>query len=485
MLVACAALLVACLTPTLTFQFSAWDDPLHVTRNPAVQTPGEAPLRAHLLTPQLGYPIPVTVASFTLNRAVLGPGPAGFHAVNALLHLSVCALWLALARRFGLSRTAATCGVVLFGLHPVVAEPVSWVTGRKDLLAALFSLSALWLALPGRRLAYAGSVACYALALLSKPVAAPIALLCAAAPIVGVAATSQPEAPSAPRRAIARLVPYLIVLAPIAILGFRGQSAVGSVDSGGYDGLSQPRAAWYALGHHVSLVLFMEEPTVKYTPAGWPPSLLEPRTTAATLLLALAIALGALKMRGHTRRVAAFGLAWAALAYLPSSNLLFPIVRFLADSFMYLPMLGLAWSFGALVDAVAAGLGTAARRAAVWLPLALAVALAPPFLLSSARFTDDVELWSHARQRFPHQPRICRQWANAITGARGTAPGLEATEACIGQFGDALFAKNRGVLLLDLGRYAEARASLTRALAHKPGDAAIQRLLQQADAAVP
>lgn len=480
-LIACAVVIAASLVPTFEHRYLSWDDPMHVTENPAVQTPAEAPLSSHLLTPQLGYPIPVTVATFTLNRALFGRRPASFHITNALIHLGVCALFFVLARRFGLSRNAATIGVVVFALHPVVAEPVSWITGRKDLLAALFSLLAVWLALSKHRFAYAGSVACYVLALLSKPVAAPIAVVCALAPLLLDAHAERVMEPAAISRAVKRLVPYLIVLAPIAWAGFSGQDAVGAVDSG-YDQLSRLHAAWYALGHHLSLVFFMQEPTVKYTPPVWPPSPLDLRTTAAIALLVAVVVLSALKMRGPTARVAAFGVAWAALAYLPSSNLLFPITRFLADSFVYLPLIGLAWSLAAVIDAYRAHASAALQTALLWLPLALAIGLAPPFLLSSVRFHNDAELWDHARKRYPHHPRICRQWANAIASVNGAEKGLQATDSCIKHFGTALFTKNRGVLLFEMGRLAEAKEWLLRARSERPDDEAIHRILTKIDA---
>jgi hypothetical protein len=478
-LVACALVIAAVLLPTLGFAFSTWDDPEHVTQNPAVQAPFDTSLRSHLLTPQLGYPIPVTVATFTLNRALFGPDAASFHALNALLHLAVCVLVYALARRFGMSRAAASTCTVVFALHPVVAEPVSWVTGRKDLLAALLSLAAVWLALSARRFAYAGSVACYALALLSKPVAAPVALLCLLAPHIDARhGARRPNATAALRR----FVPYLVLLVPIAVAGLNGQREVGAVDNAA-QGISRAHAAWYALGHHLSLVFFMEEPTAKYTPASWPPSLLDPRTSGACLLLVALGALGAWTLRGQGGRAAAFGISWAGLTYVPSSSILFPITRYLADSFVYLPLIGFAWSLGAAIDAVLAQLSVGARGIARALPLAVAIGMAPMFLSSSQRFHDDVTLWSQAHDRFPHHPRICRQWANAIATVHGPQPGLAATDLCIGQFGDTIFAKNRGILLMQLGRLDEATFALQSALRRKPGDDAAQKLLGQVAAA--
>src|SRR5581483_5237916 len=89
------ALVLAAFLPTLRFRFVNWDDDIHVQANRAVVDPA-APLRERLLTPGLGYPIPVTVASYRLEHRLFGLAPAGYHAGNLLLHLLSCVLVLAL-----------------------------------------------------------------------------------------------------------------------------------------------------------------------------------------------------------------------------------------------------------------------------------------------------------------------------------------------------------------------------------------------------
>ncbi len=85
------------------------------------------------------------------------------------------ASWIFLLRRFGLSAVTAFFGALLFGLHPLRVEPVAWVSGRKDLLCALFFFSGMWfyqayLASSSRK-HYFGALIAYLLALASKPVA--------------------------------------------------------------------------------------------------------------------------------------------------------------------------------------------------------------------------------------------------------------------------------------------------------------------------
>jgi hypothetical protein len=476
--------------PSLGFGFLAWDDDLHVTENPLVLTPLQVPLREHLTTPSLGYPIPVTVATYTLQAALTGVGQAWpFHLVNVLLHVACAALVLGIALRLGLGRVGALVAVFVYGLHPVVAEPVSWVSGRKDLLAGLFGLGCVWLAFPRNggvtRARRAASIACYALAVLSKPSAAPVFLL---VPLLQWLAP-EPTAPAASRaaglrRAFSTALPYALVLAPVLVLGIVGQQAVGAVASAEREGASWLRSVTFGLGQHMALLLFWEEPTAKYLPTPWPPPAFVPRVDLAPLMLLAGIALALWRLPKVARRVALFATVWSVLGYLPSSGVI-PLSRQFADSYVYLPLIGFAWLLGAAADALAQRGERAGLKLLAYWPFALAIVLALRLLPSAARFHDDEALWAHARARYPHSARVCRQWANGVAAQRGPGPGLTATDECIAGFGDGLFVKNRGVLLFQNGRFAEARTWLARAREASPNDAVVARYLAALAAAPP
>jgi tetratricopeptide (TPR) repeat protein len=87
---------------------------------------------------------PVTIYSFALNHALTGPGPAGHHLTNALLHGLVAGLVVLLALAMRLASGPALCSGLLFAVHPVHVEAVAPLVGRSELLAALFGLGA-WL----------------------------------------------------------------------------------------------------------------------------------------------------------------------------------------------------------------------------------------------------------------------------------------------------------------------------------------------------
>jgi tetratricopeptide (TPR) repeat protein len=81
---------------------------------------------------------PLTTLSFLFNYAILGGGqqPAGYHALNFLLHLANVWLVFALARRLLDRAWPAFFAAALWAVHPVGTDSVANIAGRADLLAA-------------------------------------------------------------------------------------------------------------------------------------------------------------------------------------------------------------------------------------------------------------------------------------------------------------------------------------------------------------
>ena len=115
---------------------------------------------------------PLVYSSFWLEHKLWGFDPAGYHAVNVLLHGANGVMLWRLARRLELP--GAWLLAALFAVHPLHVESVAWVIERKDLLSGLFYLGAFgaWLRFAeqprggGRH--YALALALFVLGLLCK-----------------------------------------------------------------------------------------------------------------------------------------------------------------------------------------------------------------------------------------------------------------------------------------------------------------------------
>src|SRR2546425_751731 len=147
-----------------------WDDQVIILGNPLVQIwAGLAAAFANPYWPPFvgGYLYrPLTVFTYVLDWHV--GGAAWFHAVNLLWHAGVSVLVAMLARRWAGEAAALVAGI-LFAVHPVHVEAVANVVGRAELMAAAFTLLAVYAAVEADRPVW--SAVCWALGLLSKEVA--------------------------------------------------------------------------------------------------------------------------------------------------------------------------------------------------------------------------------------------------------------------------------------------------------------------------
>jgi Flp pilus assembly protein TadD len=103
---------------------------------------------------------PVVQLSFVLNHAIHGLDVGGYHLVNLLLHLAAALLLFgvvrrtlaspALAPRFGAHATPlAFCVALLWEVHPLLSDSVTYISGRTEILAGLFLLMTLNCAISG------------------------------------------------------------------------------------------------------------------------------------------------------------------------------------------------------------------------------------------------------------------------------------------------------------------------------------------------
>lgn len=116
-----------------------WDDDEYITNNLTLRSwDGLRQIWLNLTATPQYYPLVHT--SFWLEYQFWGSNPLGHHVVNVLLHALVAVLLWRLFWRLQLPAAWLVAGV--FALHPVMVESVAWVTERKNVLSAVFYLSA-------------------------------------------------------------------------------------------------------------------------------------------------------------------------------------------------------------------------------------------------------------------------------------------------------------------------------------------------------
>ncbi len=332
---------------------------------------------------------PAATLSFALDHALHGLRPFGYHLGNVLLHAIACVLALGVARIFAGPRVALA-GALLFAVHPVHVEAVANVAGRPELLAGIGifgtlsawdrfrraeqTRSALWAACLG---AFA-----FALAVFSKE-SGVVAL-----PLIAALELARPERRALDRRA------FLLAAALTAIAGVflvLRAAAIGpaptGVALGAFPWGRRVATAVRVLVEQVGQLLVPVELRAIWTEAEVP---VEARlVTWASVAGAAAIAVAlALAWRARRRAPAfAFGVAFFALAVLPTANILFPIGTVRAERLLYTPSFGICLAFAAVLDRVVTR--TRVERAFAFVVGALVLACAARTWVRNPDWRDD------------------------------------------------------------------------------------------------
>jgi protein O-mannosyl-transferase len=198
--VAVALLTLGAFLPALENGWVDWDDRENFLDNPDWLGLGPSQLKWMWTTHLMGHYIPVTWMTLGFDYKLWGMDAAGYHLSNILWHAANAVLFYFIA--VSLLTFAIPAGSVemraripfgalfaalLFGLHPLRAESVAWITERRDVVSGMFYLLAILIylrafqdtsrhpILPWRN--YWSCIACFILAILSKEIAVTLPLI--------------------------------------------------------------------------------------------------------------------------------------------------------------------------------------------------------------------------------------------------------------------------------------------------------------------
>ncbi len=486
--------------------FVVYDDVKYILTNPLVVNPASATPLDWLLTPSTGYIIPVTVAIEALLYALGGGAPWAFHAASLTLHTLTTAGLFGFARRLGASTHAAALSTLAFALHPVVVEPVSWATGIKDLIMAPLALAATWCffeaSLPpsphpdpthprhpqpptplspptspdpttprtptARPHLLVAALTLATLAALSKPTA----VLIAAAWLAALAATRPPSPTTRPALITASLT--LAIGSALALMSRFSHDTllVADLDQAA-QGHFQPLLALGHQLHHLA----------------WPdhlhPIYRIDRTLAFSdwhtwLGAAALLAFSALTLSARRSPPLALTLILAAASFLPVSNIL-PFPRFMADSYLYLPLASLSLAASISLTRLLPHdqpLTRHSSKAAALVSLAIIAALALRAHPQVNRWTGGAALWQPLIDQHPDWPYAHSTLAQELHTLRKdshTASRHFHDSFKVGYDPDALI--NYGVALARINRLDDAECVMVEATHHAPQTATARRNL--------
>lgn len=488
---------VVCYANTLTVPL-IFDDLAAIENNPSLRKLW--PLHEAMIAPPRNTFAgrPVVNLSFALNHALFGADVRGYHATNIVIHiLTALALFALLRRTLRLPRMRdrfgrdadglALAATLLWEVHPLLTEVVTYTSTRAEGLMALFFVLTVYCAARAFEAATAVDAVDGAAAALSSAqarsarrwkiaavVSCAIGMGCkevmAVAPVIVYLYDALLVYGSLTMPARRRPLFYLALAATWAIVP---ALLVFFVEFSAKSGMGLARMTpWtYALTqssvivHYLRLAVWPRGQTIDYY--DWPLAHsvgdVWPQLLVVLLLVALTI------WGVARRRPAALIGAWVLLVLAPTSSVVPLGSEVAAERRMYLPMMALAAGAVLVAHRVAAH---RARGVAVAVVAVLAVVLAALTVRRNADYATSVSIWSKAVEVRPRNVRSLAELSRVLQLAGRRAEARQVAERAVAL--DPSYPESRaflGALLIGAGEPAEASEHLRAAVQLDPGHA--------------
>lgn len=387
---------------------------------------------------------PLLKLSYALNFA-MDADPTGFRVVNILTHALSATLVGSLLRtrglRAGLSESmashAAVLAALLFALHPVQTEAVTYISGRSSSLAACFCLLSLygWVrseqsARPTHASVWLATCCiCFGLAVATKETALilPLALLLYSA--------DRPLMPTLKRLAPLLLLMAVMLVVALSLPTYRRLLAV-SLDTRtiGENLLTQSRALFYLSGQLFRITNGNADPQLPVVNS------LDWLTAILCAVWIGSFVWGVLNLR--RRPVGSFAVLWFMLWLAPTNSLL-PRLDVANDRQLYLASVGPAWWLAVQLTAWQPARAVL-RQAAVALML---VALSWATYQRNLVYQTEVAFWEDTAAHNPDNSRAANNLGMAYAIECRFREAETAFERAIALSGDDYYSRINLILL--------------------------------------
>ncbi|MFI5308341.1 MAG: hypothetical protein ACHQ53_13360 [Polyangiales bacterium] len=358
----------------------SWDDGRFILENPDVRAPSWHALRSILGEPHFQAYHPLHLLSYWIDVPWVGANAAWVHATSLVLWMIAGNLLLRVFGALGLGVAEAALATCACVLHPVQVEAVSWATGRKDVLALLFSSACMLAHLRserwGDRHAWLARVA-YLLAVLGKTTALPLPV------VLWLADVTLRRRPA--WRALLQQVPSLGLAAVLSAIVLRLWQREAMVRATAGGAVAAPARVLSTLARQLGTALWPSATSPMYTTRF--------SGTASVLSIAIALALAVatfIAWRSRSGRTL-FALGAFLVLLTPVSNAV-PMYFPFQDRYLSLPLVGLCFGLGACVAAVE----RLVPRAGLALGGALVLALCLRCVQYQGEWRSEPRLWGHA-----------------------------------------------------------------------------------------
>ena len=423
--------------------------------------------------------------TYALDFQLWGPNLRGFHLTNLFIHLLNVLLVLSVGSQLLPRGPWAFLAALLWGVHPVHTESVTYLSGRRDVLSAFFFLWSFWFYLRAdqestpRRDRFL-CFFLYVLGCFTKEVTVTLPGILVIHELVAVFRQTRGDQLTVRLSgalgvlgARFRRSPVFFVSMGLFPLFFTGYILRFHPFNVGAYYLTPPlqtnlaSVAQYG-AHYLWLLIFPRDLSTDYFPESLPPSqsLLEPWTLIALSIHAILALLTAFAFfRGS---MAAFGGLWFVVCFLPMSNLIIRCNEPVAEHYLYLPSIGFAWALVTGLERICVRVPRV-RPLLLTLTLGLTLALCGRTFLRNIDWENAETLYKSSLAVFSRNSRVLNNLGCHYMSQGDFAGGLSQIDKALSVSPkESLFLYNKAFCLRKLGRLREAQLYYRKALEITP-----------------
>jgi protein O-mannosyl-transferase len=398
---------------------------------------------------------PIRDITYAIDFAIWGERPLGFHLTSVAIHVANTLLVFALLLRITRKTLLASLAALIFAIHPIQPDAVTYISGRRDVLFSLFYLASFHSYLTYRRYLSEGQesrhhraralfyfglmLVCWALSLLSKEMAASLPLFIFVWNFCDVwdreSGSWGWQFLTAIKKAFSR-DKWLYIMLSLAVPAYvwyqvfvKGGSARASISGFDYWGGSFYTNLLTSIKVHAWYLkqLVFPTPIVQYSGAfDIATSPFEWRVMLSIVVVAATIVAGFVLL--NRDKLMAFATLSFFAMLLPVSQII-PHQELLADHYLYLPMM----SFGLFVALLAQKISVRSeiiKRLTYGVAAGVLVVFAIMTVMRNTVYKDDFTLWKTNYKEVPTSIRAISSLAGQYAMSY-PAKGAELYKQCI------------------------------------------------------
>lgn len=336
------------LLPTLTNGWLGWDDKINIIDNLLVRSLSWERIKLIFQTSEInGSYMPLPILTWAVNYHFGGFDPFGFHLVNLILHLGITSLVFFCIQKLTNNAWVAILTAFLFGIHPMHVETVAWITGRKDLLYAIFFAGSLlsWAyyieSKQNRSALYVLALLLFIPSLFSKGVAVVLPLF--------LLLTDHFKGRTDYLKMITEKIPFFGLSLAFGLMSIHSQSQTAALNT-----VSDVPIYLSAFTSAYSLTLYLVQSIFPFQIGGFHPYPPNTGSLPWYMLLSITTPIALLTLLFFLRKnkTVVYGIGLTLVGFLPVIQLLPVGDALVADRYTYMPYLGLFFLYSWLAVSV-------------------------------------------------------------------------------------------------------------------------------------